>query len=96
MKHLAGQRLGKGNKGSSAKMSVFRSKAEERYAEIQKRKRGIKQELDDATRLRLEKTARLRQLRLAKEAEDAAAKQAAHDIKAAGRGAFKKTPSKTS
>ena len=74
-------------------MSVFRSKAEERDAEIQKRQRGIKQELDDATRLRLEKTARLRQLRLAKEAEDAAAKQAAHDIKAAGPRAFKKAPS---
>ena len=73
-------------------MSVFRSKAEERYAEIQKRERGIKQELDNATRLRLEKTARLRQLRLAKEAEDAAAKQAAHDIEAAGKDAFKKTP----
>ena len=73
-------------------MSVFRSKAEERYAQIQMRERGIKQELDDATRLRLEKTARLRQLRLAKEAEDAAAKQAAHDIKAAGRGAFKRAP----
>ena len=73
-------------------MSVFRSKAEERHAEFQKRQRGIKQDLDDATRVRLEKTARLRQLRLAKEAEDAAAKQAAHDIKAAGQGAFKKAP----
>ena len=75
-------------------MTESRSQAEERYAEIQKRERGIKQELDDATRLRLEKTARLRQLRLAKEAEDAAAKQAAHDIKAAGRDAFKKTRSR--
>jgi hypothetical protein len=82
----------KSNKGSSTNMSVFRSKAEERYAEIQKRDRGIKQELDSATKLRLEKTARLRQLRLAKEAEDAAAKQAGHDIKAAGKGAFKKAP----
>ncbi len=73
-------------------MTVTRSKAEERYAEIQKRERGIRQELDNATRLRLEKTAKLRQLRLAKEAEDAAAKQAAKDIKAAGKGAFKKSP----
>ena len=71
-------------------MTVSRSKAEERYAEIQKRERGIRQELDNATRLRLEKTAKLRQLRLAKEAEDAAAKQAAKDIKTAGNGAFKK------
>ena len=73
-------------------MTVFRSKAEERCAEIQKRERGRKQELDDATRLRLEKTARLRQLRLAKEAEDAAAKQATHDLEAAGKSAFKKAP----
>jgi len=53
-------------------MTASRSKAEERYAEIQKRERGTKQELDNATRLRLEKAAKLRQLRLAKEAEDAA------------------------
>jgi hypothetical protein len=76
-------------------MSASRSKAEERYAEIQKRERGIRQELDNATRLRLEKTARLRQLRLAKEAEDAAEKQAAKDIKAAGKGAFKKARTTT-
>ena len=73
-------------------MTASRSEAEERYAEIQKRERSPRQESDDATRLRLEKTARLRQLRLAKEAEDAAAKQAAHDIKRAGKSAFKKAP----
>jgi hypothetical protein len=67
-----------------------RSKAEERYAEIQKRERGIMQELDNATKLRLEKTARLRQLRLAKEAKDAAEKRAAKDVKTAGKSAFKK------
>jgi hypothetical protein len=77
-------------KGDLAKMTASRSKAEERYAEIQKRERGIRQELDNATRLRLEKAAKLRQLRLAKEAEDAAEKQAAKDIKAAGKSAFKK------
>ena len=71
-------------------MTASRSKAEERYAEIQKRERGIRQELDNATRLRLEKAAKLRELRLAKEAEDAAEKQAAKDIKAAGKSAFKK------
>ncbi len=77
-------------------MTASRSKAEERYAEIQKRERGIRQELDNATRLRLEKTARLRQLRLAKEAEEAAEKQAAKDIKSAGKAAFKKArPSAT-
>ena len=72
-------------------MTAPRSKAEERYAEIQKRERGIKQELETATRLRLEKTAKLRQLRIAKETEHAAEKQASKDIKAAGKGAFKKS-----
>ncbi len=71
-------------------MTVSRSKAEERYAQIQRREHGVKQEIDVAARQRADKTAKLRQLRLAKEAEDAAAKQAAKDIKAAGRGAFKK------
>jgi len=71
-------------------MTASRSKAEERYAEIQKRERGIRQELDNATKLRLEKAAKLRQLRLAKEAEDAAEKQAAEDIRAAGKNAFRK------
>jgi hypothetical protein len=71
-------------------MTASRSKAEERYAEIQKRERGIRQELDNATNLRLEKAAKLRQLRLAKEAEDAAEKQAAEDIRAAGKNAFRK------
>ena len=71
-------------------MTTSRSKAEERYAEIQKRERGIRQELDNATKLRLEKAAMLRQLRLAKEAEDAADKQAAEDIRAAGKNAFRK------
>ncbi len=75
-------------------MSVTRSKAEERYAELQKRERSIRQEIDNATKARLEKTAKLRQLRLAKEAEDAAQKQAAKDIKAAGKGALKKPASK--
>jgi hypothetical protein len=66
-------------------MTTSRSKAEERYAEIQKRERGIRQELDNATKLRLEKAAKLRQLRLAKEAEDAAEKQAAEILKPPGK-----------
>ena len=92
-KYFADQNLGKCNKGS--KMTTSRSKAEEHYAEIQKRERGIRQELDNATKLRLEKAAKLRQLRLAKEAEDAAEKQAAEDIKAAGKSAFKKASPST-
>ncbi len=71
-------------------MTGSRSKAEERYAQIRKRETGLKQEVDVEARLRADKTARLRELRLAKEAEDAAAKQAAKDIKAAGKSAFKK------
>jgi hypothetical protein len=74
-------------------MTVTRSKAEERYAQIRKRENGLKQEIDAEARQRLDKTAKLRQLRLAKEAADAAEKQAAKDIKAAGKGAFKKRSS---
>jgi hypothetical protein len=76
-------------------MAAFRSKAGDRYAEMQKRDLNIRQELDKATRLRLEKTARLRELRLAKEAQDAAEKQAAKDIKAASKGAIRKARSST-
>jgi hypothetical protein len=74
-------------------MSIARSAAENRFAAMQKRDLDIRQELDKATRLRLEKTAKLRELRLAKEAQDAAEKLAAADIKAAGRGALKKARS---
>ncbi len=73
-----------------SKMAIARSKAEDRYAQIRKRENGLNQEIDAAARERADKTARLRQLRLAKEAEDAAEKQAAKDIKAAGKSAFKK------
>jgi hypothetical protein len=76
-------------------MTGSRSKAEERYAEIQRRERGIKQELDNATKLRLEKTAKLRQLRLAKEAKDAAEKQASKEVKAAKKSAPKKAQPNT-
>lgn len=71
-------------------MTASRSKAEERYAQIQRRERGLKLEIDVDARLRADKVAMLRQLRLAKEAEDAAEKQAAQDIKAAGKAIFKK------
>jgi hypothetical protein len=71
-------------------MATARSKVEDRHAQIRKREQGLNQEIDAAARERADKTARLRQLRLAKEAEDAAEKQAAKDIKAAGKGVFKK------
>ena len=71
-------------------MAIARSKAEERYVQIQKRVQDTDKAIDVAARQRADKTARLRQLRLAKEPEDAAEKQAAKDIKAAGKNAFKK------
>jgi hypothetical protein len=71
-------------------MAIARSKAENLYAQIRKRDHGLNQEIDAAARQRAETTAKLRQLRLAKEAEEAAEKQAAKDIKAAGKSAFKK------
>ncbi len=71
-------------------MASARSTAEDRYAQIRKRELGLNQEMDAAARERADKTARLRKLRLAKEAEDAAEKQAAKDIKAAGKGVSKK------
>src|SRR3974377_998272 len=78
-------------RSGAQKMTVSRSKAEDRYAQIRKRERGLNQEVDAAARERADKKARLRQLRLAEEAEDAAEKQAAKDIKAAGEGVFKKS-----
>ena len=77
-------------------MATTRSKAEERYAQIQKRDQGLKVQVDTEARLRADKTAKLRQLRLAKEAEVAAEKQAAKDIKAAGKSAFKKPSPRSS
>ena len=71
-------------------MTPLRLKAEERFGQGQKPGLGLKQGLEVAERVRADKTTKLRQLRLAKEAEDAAEKQAAKDIEAAGKGAFKK------
>jgi len=73
-------------------MTSLRLKAEERFGQRQKPGLGLKQGLEVGERVRADKTTKLRQLRLAKEAEDAAEKQAAKDIKAAGKGAFKKPP----
>jgi hypothetical protein len=73
-------------------MTSSRSKAEAHYAEIRKRNQVPTLAADVSARERADKTARLRALRLAKEAEDAAEKQAAQDIKAAGKAAFRKRP----
>jgi hypothetical protein len=72
--------------------TIARTKAEERYAEIQKREHRIKHDIQTATQLRSEKTAKLRELRLAKEAELAAA----GDISAAGKDIFKKPRTRSS
>jgi hypothetical protein len=58
-------------------------------AGIKKSDHATLEAVDAAARLRAEKTARLRKLRLAKEAEEAE-RQAAADIKAAGKKAIKK------
>lgn len=50
-----------------------KSKAEQKYAELQKKDQSIMSEIERASRLRAEKSARLRKLRLAKEAEEKAA-----------------------
>jgi hypothetical protein len=85
---------GKCNNGKFSKMSVSRSTSKYPFAARQKRNLDIMQELDNATKLRLENISKLRELRLAKEAQDAAEKQAANDIKAAGKSAFKKARSR--
>jgi hypothetical protein len=56
--------------------------AAERYAAIQKKDRGVLQTIQTEAQIRVDKTAKLRQLRLAKEAEDAAGKLALADAKA--------------
>jgi len=70
-------------------MTRLRLKAEERFGQLQKPHLALKQGLDVAERVRADKTTKLRQLRLAKEAEDAAEKQAVKGSKAAGKSAFK-------
>jgi hypothetical protein len=72
--------------------TIARTKAEERYAEIQKREHRVRQDIQTATRLRTEKTAKLRELRLAKEAEEAAAT----DMSSAGKEVFKKRRTRSS
>jgi hypothetical protein len=51
-----------------------KTKAEKQYAEIQKKDKVIIQNMQSASQIRLEKSARLRELRVAKEVQDAAEK----------------------
>jgi hypothetical protein len=91
-RQLLGLAFQTGREEARAMTTVARTKAEERYAEIRKRDQRVQQDIQNATRLRAEKTAKLRALRLAKEAEDAAAS----DINAAGKDAFKRPRKRSS
>ena len=66
-------------------MTDFRFKAG-----VKKSGHATLEAVDASERQRAEKTARLRKLRLAKEAEEEAERQSAADIKAAGEKAVKK------
>ena len=57
-------------------ISAVRSQAENRFAALEKQQTRVLSEQEDAERAVDENTARLRALRLAKEAEDRAAKPA--------------------
>ncbi len=52
--------------------SPLKTKAEEKYAELQRKDVTILNDIDKANRVRSEKTAKLKKLRLEKEATDAA------------------------
>ncbi len=62
------------------------TKAQERYADLLKKDRAIHHDIQSAQRQLHEKTLRLRQLRLLKEAEDAAEKKALKAKRAARSG----------
>lgn len=62
------------NKKDSLMAATTKSKAAERFAALQKRDQAVRTDIETAARLRSEKTAKLRALRLAKEAEDAEAR----------------------
>lgn len=65
-----------------------KTKAEQRYAEIQVKDRAVRNDIQTASRIKTERTLKLRELRLAKEAQDASEKKA-EALTAA------KTPAKT-
>jgi colicin import membrane protein len=70
------------NKKDNLMAATTKSKAAERFAALQKRDQAVRHDLETAARLRSEKTAKLRALRLAKEAEDAAARAKEAEAKA--------------
>ncbi|MDZ4792472.1 MAG: hypothetical protein SGJ17_14930 [Hyphomicrobiales bacterium] len=52
-----------------------KTKAELRYAEIQVKDRAVRNDIQTASRIKTERTLKLRELRLAKEAQDASEKK---------------------
>src|SRR5664279_4373332 len=55
--------------------ATTKTKAAERFANLQKRDQAVRHDIESAARQRSEKVAKLREMRLAKEAEDADAKK---------------------
>lgn len=51
--------------------ATTKTKAAERFANLQRRDQAVRQDIETADRIRSEKVARLRELRLAKEAKEA-------------------------
>jgi hypothetical protein len=62
--------------------ATTKTKAAERFASLQRRDQAVRQDIETADRIRSEKVARLRELRLAKEAEDAEARKKEVSVKA--------------
>jgi colicin import membrane protein len=62
--------------------ATTKTKAAERFANLQRRDQAVRQDIETADRIRSEKVARLRELRLAKEAEDAEARKKEASVKA--------------
>jgi hypothetical protein len=62
--------------------ATTKSKAAERFANLQKRDQDVRRDIEVADRIRTEKMARLRELRLAKEAADRSARSKEAAVKA--------------
>ena len=62
--------------------ATTKTKAAERFANLQRRDQAVRQDIETADRIRSEKVARLRELRLAKEAEDAEVRKKEASVKA--------------
>jgi len=63
------------NQKDNLMAATTKTKAAERFANLQKRDQAVRLDIESAARQRSEKVAKLRELRLAKEAEDEEAKK---------------------